>query len=448
MLDNFVKKAVFLDFFCYTYSSRFFIARRHWFNNSDFRMLENAHLPDPEDYSPQYSEKKTFFSEKEIIFRSAGRAKVFKISSRLQVVVLALICFIGVWSFYSYHIYHKSGSIISHKNQELTETRDAYIELMSDFVTIHKNIDEVLASLDKKNVKAGKELDKYKRQAMVVEDKIKQITEETDWVDDEVLNKKMSLNEALLQRDIAISERDELRQRLSELEDTVKAIKEAEMDVFNRVEEIASKEIDKIKSAFGKINVSLRQKGLYFNPLANSKKKNLGGPYIPASVSKLEDKKMNKKISGIYKKMDDLEYYREVVKGVPLGKPVWSYWVSSKFGWRSDPFNKKTAGHKGIDLASRTGNKIQVQAEGKVTKTVHGNRGYGNYVVIDHGNGFQTKYAHMHKIYVKKGDYLKINDTIGEVGNTGRSTGPHLHYEVLYNNQPVDPLPFIQAKAS
>lgn len=398
-------------------------------------------------YSPRYAEKKPLFSEKEIIFRSAGRAKVFTISSRFQVILLVFLCLIGAWSFYSYHMYNKSGRIITHKNQELVETRDAYVDLMSDFVTIHKNIDSVLASLEKTGAKPGRELDKYKRQAMAVEDKIRQITSEKAWADDKKLNEKMSLNEALLQRDIAISERDALRQQLSELETAVKEIKAAEMEVFGRVEAIALREIKKIKSAFSSINVPLKRQGMYFNPLAGSKKReSSGGPFIPASVSKLDDRAMNKKIADIYKAADDLEYYREVVKSVPLGKPVWSYWVTSKFGYRSDPFNRKKAGHKGIDLASRTGNKIQVKAKGRVVKVEHSNRGYGNNVMVDHGNGFKTRYAHMHKIYVKKGDYLKINDTIGEVGNTGRSTGPHLHYEVLYQGRQVDPLPFMQTK--
>ena len=398
-------------------------------------------------YSPQYTEKKPFFSEKEIIFRSAGRAKVFTISSKLQVILLIILCLTGGWSYYSYHMYNKSGRIITNKNQELVETRDAYVDLMSDFVAIHKNIDSVLASLEKKGAKPGKELDNYKRQAMVVEDKIKQITAEKKWADDKKLNEKTSLNEALLQRDIAISERDALRQQLDELEKAVKEIKAAELEVFDRVEAIAKREIQKIKSAFTSINAPIRRQGLYFNPLAGSKKKeSSGGPYIPASVSKITDKQINSKITNIYKAADDLEYYREVVKYVPLGKPVWSYWVTSKFGYRSDPFNKKKAGHKGVDLASRTGNKIQIKAKGRVIKVEHSNRGYGNNVVVDHGNGFKTRYAHMHKIYVKKGDYLKINDTIGEVGNTGRSTGPHLHYEILYQGHPVDPLPFMQAK--
>ena len=143
-----------------------------------------------------------------------------------------------------------------------------------------------------------------------------------------------------------------------------------------------------------------------------------------------------------------MEYYREIIQSVPVGKPVWSYWVSSKFGHRSDPFNKRPAGHKGIDLASRTGNKIKTMAKGKVTRVKYSNKGYGNLVEIDHGNGFLTKYAHLHKIYVKEGDYLTVDDTVGEVGSTGRSTGPHLHYEILYRGHPVDPMPFMLAKIS
>ena len=69
-------------------------------------------------------------------------------------------------------------------------------------------------------------------------------------------------------------------------------------------------------------------------------------------------------------------------------------------------------------------------------------------VVVDHGNGFVTKYAHMHKIYVKKGEYVDVGNVLGEVGNTGRSTGPHLHYEVLFQGKNVDPMPFIKAKIS
>ena len=108
-----------------------------------------------------YTEKKTIFSPKEIIFRSQGRAKVFTISSRLQVIMLALLLLIGMWSFYSYYIYNRSGVIISYKDKEIGETRDAYVQLMTDFVTLNKNITEVMSSIEQKNAKA--EVDELSR---------------------------------------------------------------------------------------------------------------------------------------------------------------------------------------------------------------------------------------------------------------------------------------------
>ncbi len=394
-------------------------------------------------YSPHYTEKKPLFSEKEVIFRSSGKAMVFKISSKMQVFVLFFFCFIAIWSVYSYSMYNKSWRIIFDKDQELVQTRDAYVDLMSDFVAIQKNIDEVL------NSSKSKDVERYKRQAMLVEDKIKQITADKDWADDKTIADKAKLNEVLLQRDLAAAERDALKEQLKEMETAVKNIKRAEMEVFSKVEAIASKEIGKIKSAIAKANGALRQQGLYFNPLANSKKRDAkGGTFIPDAATELQDKKIIQKISNIYKAVDDLEYYREVVQYVPFGKPVWSYWVSSKYGVRKDPFNKNSARHKGIDLAARQGNKIKTMAKGKVTRVRYSNKGYGNLVEIDHGNGFVTKYAHLYKIYVKQGDYVDGNIAIGEVGSTGRSTGPHLHYEVLFRGRQVDPFPFMQAKLS
>lgn len=395
-------------------------------------------------YSPHYTEKKPMFSEKEIIFRGSGKAMVFKISSKMQLFFLMLVLFISFWSFYYYHMYNKSGKIILGKDIELVQTRDAYDDLMSDFVAIQKNIDDVLNSIGSAK---DKDIERYKRQAMIVEDRIKQITGEKSVVDNKKINDKAEINEIILQRDLVSAERDALKEQLRELEIAVQNIKKAEMEVFSKVEAIASKEVNKLKSAFSKANSSLQRKGLYFNPLANSKKRDSkGGTYVPDTISDLQDKDIINKISKIYKTVNDLEYYREVYKNVPFGKPIWSYWVSSKFGVRDDPFNGKKAGHKGVDLASRTGNKIKVRARGKVVRTNISNKGYGNLVEIDHGNGFTTKYAHLHVIYVKKGDYLEVGEDIGEVGNTGRSTGPHLHYEILYKGHPVDPMPFMQVK--
>lgn len=391
--------------------------------------------------SPCYREKKPFFSPKEIIFRSGGNARVLQISPRAQVIILALFLITAGWSFYSYHFYTRSGLIIDRKDQELDMAKDAYVNLIADFMALHKNVDEILNS----NKNNSKDIEDYKRKATVFEDKIKMITDTVNLVSESELDKKKDISEILLQRDVLVSERDELKKQVKKMEDTLHDIKDAQLDVFEKLRVISSKEVDKLRGTFNEINVSLKKNGLYFNPLAN-KKESQGGIYIPAN-SALDDKRINDKIAEIYKNVDDYEYYKETMKKLPFGKPVWSYWVTSNYGTRNDPFKGSKASHKGVDLASRTGNKIQIKAPGKVIKAEFSN-GYGNLVVVDHGSGFQTKYAHLNKIYVKKGQSVKYDEVIGEVGTTGRSTGPHLHYEILYRGVSIDPMPFIKTKAS
>ena len=97
-------------------------------------------------------------------------------------------------------------------------------------------------------------------------------------------------------------------------------------------------------------------------------------------------------------------------------------------------------------MSAALGSRVSVPAAGTVTSAGFQNNGYGNLVEIKHGNGFVTKYAHLNKIYVKKGDKVVLNQAIGEVGRTGRATGSHLHYEVLYNGYNVNPLTFVNIR--
>lgn len=392
----------------------------------------------------QYGARKPLFSNKEIIFRSGGRAKVFNISSRLQMFMAALLIIVGSWSAYSYYMYNKSDQIISFKDRELDETRDAYVDLMTDFVAIHRNISSMFTLIDEGQMQDELNISRYKQQAQVVEEKIRQIADEKAWLKPEELEEKTTLRDALLQRDRAVSERNELLAKIKVLEANIKSLEDAELEILNRVGKLSEKEMAKIKEAVSSINKSIKKQNKYFNPLANSKKDSAGGAYEP-DTPVLNNAELNQKLQEVFAQIDDISYYREVMKSVPIGKPVWSYWLSSSFGHRSDPFNKKSATHKGVDLASNKGNKVKTMAKGKVTRSSW-NGGYGNMVEIDHGNGFKTKYAHLNKSYVKKGEYVNPGDTIGEVGSTGRSTGPHLHYEVLYNGTPVDPMAFIKVQ--
>lgn len=115
--------------------------------------------------------------------------------------------------------------------------------------------------------------------------------------------------------------------------------------------------------------------------------------------------------------------------------------LTDGFGVRRHPITGRLAKHDGLDIAAKIGTKIYASADG-VVQFAGRNGGYGKSVFIDHLYGFQTRYAHMHKMYVKKGQKVKRGDIIGEIGNSGRSTGPHLHYEVRYNNVSLDPKDF------
>jgi murein DD-endopeptidase MepM/ murein hydrolase activator NlpD len=118
--------------------------------------------------------------------------------------------------------------------------------------------------------------------------------------------------------------------------------------------------------------------------------------------------------------------------------------MSSPLGMRMDPFLKGPAIHTGIDLRGDAGDPVRVTANGKVT-VASWQGGYGKMVEVDHGNGFSTRYGHMSEIDVKVGDQVRIGQTIGKVGSTGRSTGPHLHYETRINDEAVDPQRFLRA---
>lgn len=118
--------------------------------------------------------------------------------------------------------------------------------------------------------------------------------------------------------------------------------------------------------------------------------------------------------------------------------------VSSSFGWRKDPFTGKKKFHSGMDLAAKEGTDIKAVMAGRV-QMVDDQKGYGKVVVLDHGDGYTTLYAHNSDITVKSGDWVQKGSTIAKVGSTGRSTGPHLHFEVRKDGERVDPENFFKS---
>ena len=129
----------------------------------------------------------------------------------------------------------------------------------------------------------------------------------------------------------------------------------------------------------------------------------------------------------------------------PSGRPVNGGWISSYYGYRTDPLNGKRAFHEGIDFAGKPNSDVVAVAAGVVTSAGY-RYGYGRMVEINHGNGFVTRYAHNNKNLVKVGERVEKRQRIALMGSTGRSTGPHVHFEVVRRGKPVNPIKYVRAR--
>ena len=156
---------------------------------------------------------------------------------------------------------------------------------------------------------------------------------------------------------------------------------------------------------------------------------NVGGPYASLPSDSFENLTFK------------VDHYLDTIQSVPLGSPVPGT-ITSRFGRRVDPFNKRMAFHSGLDIRSDSGTEIHAPADGKVIGRGY-TRGEGNFLEIDHGNTFITRYFHMKKSLVKRGENVTRGQVIGLVGSTGRSTGPHLHYEIKYRDKVINPIKFV-----
>jgi murein DD-endopeptidase MepM/ murein hydrolase activator NlpD len=173
-------------------------------------------------------------------------------------------------------------------------------------------------------------------------------------------------------------------------------------------------------------------------------KEAMGGPFVPAELPGRNDEfsRAYASLSGSLDLMNDL---RGALPFAPLRQPLpGEVEVTSPFGYRVDPFFGRPALHTGMDLHGAYGEPVHATAAGRVT-VAGPTGGYGNMVEIDHGAGVATRYGHLSRIDVAVGQYVTAGGEIGEIGSTGRSTGPHLHYEVRLDGAPVDPSRFLKA---
>ncbi|MGQ7791661.1 M23 family metallopeptidase [Faunimonas sp. B44] len=164
----------------------------------------------------------------------------------------------------------------------------------------------------------------------------------------------------------------------------------------------------------------------------------LGGPFVPAEMHFVD------RLKGLGRTLDEIAKLRKKVAAVPLATPIKGAEVTSGFGYRVDPFLRRPALHSGIDFRAEHGTHVHATAPGKVV-FAGWKGGYGRCIEIAHPNGIMTRYGHLSAITVQEGEVVAAGTVIGRVGSTGRSTGPHLHYETRRRGEAVDPRIYLAA---
>ena len=181
----------------------------------------------------------------------------------------------------------------------------------------------------------------------------------------------------------------------------------------------------------------------------------VGGPKQDSAVESMPVPEFIQTLEALDRQVDDRTQQLALLESMlmsrslqeetlPAGRPIKRGWISSYFGMRTDPFTGRREHHKGVDLAGKAGSEVIAVAAGVVTWA--GSRyGYGNLVEVNHGNGYSTRYGHNESVLVSVGDTVRKGQALSLMGSTGRSTGPHVHFEVRYKGKTVDPKKYIMA---
>ncbi|MCZ6527208.1 MAG: M23 family metallopeptidase [Candidatus Dadabacteria bacterium] len=191
----------------------------------------------------------------------------------------------------------------------------------------------------------------------------------------------------------------------------------------------------KLKNKLQGIEETLLEMQEVLNKKGIKKELSIGGEFIPPEKLTLSYVDYIKK---------DIDYLFNTVKSIPVGTPLKGK-TNSSFGYRKDPFKSRSGFHSGLDIDANYGQHVVATADGVVTKASwHTN--YGKTVIVKHKDNYETLYGHLSKLQVKEGQEVKVGDVIGKAGSTGRSTGTHLHYEVIKDGKRVNPKNFLSLK--
>ena len=380
------------------------------------------------------------FPERQIFLRSGGEVKYYLFSTRLQLTIVSIVSAMALWCVYTLFSFAIGYNPLSASGQkfkaqqarferQLADARAKEVKAQLLLAEQRTNFEEIARGLEQKHQALSQVIDGTEPNP--------EIEASQKYVDNRILMHPISRDFTARKARRSIHENKQLLTGL-DIDNSLNSIADTQNQRLALAESDALSRIDRNRALIKHTNMNVKtilEEGSYGK----------GGAYLPIDETILDNNGFVPRVTSVQARYAEAERLDNAVRSLPLGQPIPAdSYRTSGFGLRRDPFTKRPTQHQGIDFGGRRDTPIMATADGVVTY-VGRNGAYGRTIEIDHGHGFTTRYAHLYKTYVKRGQTVKSGEKIAGMGSTGRSTATHLHYEVHFQGRQYDPDQFLKA---
>ena len=401
--------------------------------------------------------------------RVSGRVTYIPLTRARQLFAVFAIAAAGAWVGHASYSYFDLQRIIVGKDRDIARASEDNRNLMGKMAEMRSQFSDVAGTLDrnhrdlanllKQNNLLKGELGDFEQKLRATESTLADDRNQRSEVEKQFAELKAEMkkvegrNQQLVDNlnvtrnkligSIAESSKTDmarrtLKQRVAGLEQRLAQVRSSQENLLSRVTAQAVTDLKSAEQVFARVGLNIRK----VLQRADSDAYAQGGPFIPAGpklVAGFADG-----VAVFDRHMERLADVRGVLRRLPLSKPLRDFRITSRYGRRRDPINKKWARHEGLDLAGKLRSPVMAPGPGKIIFAGWKGR-FGRLITIDHGLGIKSRYGHLRKIHVKRGQTVQSGQMIGQLGNSGRSTGAHLHYEITIDGKPVNPMKFMKA---
>lgn len=403
------------------------------------------------------------FPDRQILIRDHGKIRCFSLTTFHQLLMVGVIAGCALWALLATAAYFDGVAVLASKDDEIAQRSaeldgvranyKAAFNRLDEFQTVFSgitceisDIQDSLLKLTERNVASGK-----RGTAAPPMPRLDPDASGCRGRTGDPASLAATTPSDISAKASAGTDQEKLRLRVAHLEEELARLKASHGAFLEQTAGIAAIRINELERALTAVGVDSKALGEVDRRKRKSDDERptgsygRGGPFIAArnGARDLPPDGFNP-VALFNTHADRLDNLTAAIKTLPLGEPLADYEVTSPFGARNDPLNGLTGIHEGVDMGAPAGTPVLATGEGQVVYAAWRDR-YGMAVEIEHGLGLRTRYAHLAKVLVTVGQQVSRGTPVGLVGATGRTTGPHLHYEVRMSDQPTNPMKFISA---